>query len=126
MNELIIKTKKDYRGLLGYLELPFVSKRWAITSELAPNSTRGGHALKYTTEMIFLLSGSCRLTVSNGSDLFRSIDLRQIDKGILIEPRIYRTLSMFSSNCVLLHCYDRTFDPKEYIYNENELIDQHV
>ena len=122
MTQLPITINRDSRGLLGFLELPFVSRRWALTCSVNFNADRGGHALKCTSEIIVLLSGSCRLSLSNEAGILQSIDLIRLDSAILVEPLVYRTLSNFSSNCVLLHCYDRYFDPSEYIHSKEELL----
>ena len=126
MIDLDLNLRKDERGLLGFLELPFTSRRFALTSAVNVDSRKGGHALKFSEEIIFLISGSCQISTHEIDGSMAHRNLLDIGKGILIKPMVYRELSRFSTNCVLLHCYSMSYNPQEYIYSPKELIEYRV
>ena len=117
---------RDVRGSLIVGEvsehIPFEIKRSFLTCGVHLDGSRGGHAYKTQTEVIVPLSGSVQLEVLNqeyGS--IKTIDLRRIDKGILLPPMTWRRLVNFSSNTVLLHLSNKSFDFDDYIFDLNEL-----
>ena len=105
---------KEVDGTLHVMEsgqqVPFEIKRIFIVSDVAEGKSRGNHATKKTRLILFAVSGSCKVVVDDGvrKDEFLLNDPKI---GLLIEPMVWRSMSDFTKDCVVLAVCDRPFSP---------------
>lgn len=126
-----INYHKDKRGVLFMMQekgakvdaLPTKIRRVFILKNLNPNLSRGNHTLKTTTQIIFLLSGSCEVELDNGN-VKEKIKLNKFNKGLLIYPMVWRTLKNFSKDAILLVVADKKHTEKDYIKDYENFIQQ--
>ncbi len=111
-----IKGKADERGRLFFIqnsELPFQIKRvfW-----MKPKKERGNHANRKTRQCMICLQGKCKINIDNGKEK-EEITLDKEDKGLIIEPNIWRTISEFSKDCIILVLASEEYNKDDYIRN---------
>ena len=113
----------DPRGNLTFIEnsnqIPFKINRVFWTYDLPSSSSRGGHLLQKSVEVIIAISGSFTVEYKNEAGELNTIILNKPNQGLLIQPKTWRKLKNFSSNSISLHLASEKFDPKEYI-REND------
>ncbi len=112
----------DSRGSLIAIEanktIPFEIKRIYYLYGNKDNVTRGMHAHKNLTQVIISISGSCKISLDNGHTK-ENVLLKNPDRGILVENFIWREMSDFSANCVLLVLASELYDESDYIRDYN-------
>jgi len=110
----------DDRGSLVALEanktVPFDIKRVYYLFGTKGNVTRGLHAHKALKQVMLCISGSCKVTLDDGSSR-ESIFLNSPTKGLLIEGLIWREMCNFSADCVLLVIASELYDENDYVRN---------
>lgn len=108
----------DPRGNLTFIEnsnqIPFKINRVFWTYDLPSSSSRGGHSLQKSIEVIIAISGSFTVEYKNEVGELNTIILNKPNQGLLIQPKTWRKLKNFSSNSISLHLASEKFDPKEY------------
>lgn len=107
----------DSRGNLSVIEnetIPYVVKRVYYLYDVPSDSFRGGHSHKEQSEFLIALSGSFNVILDNG-DTRETVTLNKPNKGLLIEPGIWRELEDFSSGSVCLVLASDTFSEEDYI-----------
>ena len=68
---------------------------------------------------MFCITGSCEILLDDG-DNRESVLLDSPTRGLLVEGLIWREMSQFSSDCVLLVLANDYFDENDYIRDYNE------
>ena len=124
MNIEIISIPKieDYRGNIGVVEketIPFAIKRIYYLFDVPSTAKRGGHAHKVQSALLIALSGSFEVILDDGIQR-QTITLNKPDKGLLINPMIWRELDNFSSGAVCLVVSSGEFDEEDYIREYDE------
>ena len=84
------------------------------------NNTRGKHAHKTCTQIIFLISGSVEIMISDGSNSKRIL-LNKLGQYVVIYKKIWSEQKFLTVNSKILVCCDKAYDKKDYIYNLKEL-----
>jgi hypothetical protein len=106
----------------GARTIPFDIKRVYYINHLENNlSIRGKHAHKTLKQVLFCISGSCKLTLDDG-DRQQTVDLWRDDVGVFLGDRVWHTMHSFSSGCVLLVFASDHYDEKDYIRNYDEFM----
>lgn len=122
---LSFKSVDDHRGSLVALEecneVPFEIKRVYYIYGNTKNITRGYHAHKALKQVLICLAGSVKVKVDDGREK-NTYELLSPDKGLLIEGLVWREMSHFSENCVLLVLADAVFDEDDYIRDYDNFI----
>ena len=112
----------DSRGNLHVFErfddIPMDVKRFYILSNLNEEE-RGFHAHKALTQLAVCVAGSCTVTLDNGHER-TDIKLQTPSKGLVIRSMIWREMSNFSKDCVLLVLADQHYDESDYIRNYDD------
>ena len=103
--------------------LPFPIKRAFVITGVGQGISRGGHSLRTTTQILFALSGSCDLELDDGKTKL-TLRLAGANKGILLRPHVWRAMSKFSPNTVLLALADKKFSERDYIRDYQKFIDE--
>jgi dTDP-4-dehydrorhamnose 3,5-epimerase-like enzyme len=118
MAELInLTTYTDKRGNLTILEkvIPFDVKRIFYIYGV-DDSTRGGHRHKTTFQAAICLQGSCRINNNNGINQ-EEFFLDHPSKCLIIEPKDWHTMDLFSKDAILMVVASTYFDADDYIFD---------
>lgn len=110
--------KGDHRGSLvaieGSRDLPFAIARVYYVYATAEGTVRGMHAHRQLDQLAIAVAGSCTMALDNGQ---RRVEVRLDDPavGLLMGSMIWREMSDFSDNCVLMVLASAAFDEADYI-----------
>jgi dTDP-4-dehydrorhamnose 3,5-epimerase-like enzyme len=100
----------------GERDVPFAIKRIYFLHSVPPAQTRGLHAHKTLTQIAVCVRGSCKIRLDNGRET-ADVVLSSPHEGILIRPMLWREMSEFSEDCVLLVLASDHYDEADYIRN---------
>ena len=104
----------------GRREIPFAIKRIYFINNLAnPQAVRGRHAHHTLEQVIFCVNGSFVLHLDDGRKKQR-IRLHDPAVGIRLGPRLWHTMSGFSSDCVILVMAAARYQASDYIRDYSE------
>ena len=116
----------DDRGALIALEqdknIPFQVKRVYYIFNTKKGVTRGFHAHKNLKQVAIVVKGSCRFLLDDGKEKV-SLLLDNAAQGLLIESCIWREMSDFSEDCVLMVFADNFYDESDYIRDYDEFLE---
>ncbi len=108
----------DDRGSLVALEgnksIPFEIKRVYYLFGTANDVTRGLHAHLALKQVLLCVTGSCKVLLDDGV-VRESVFLDSPTKGLLVNSLVWREMSQFSSDCVLLVIASEHYDETDYI-----------
>ena len=108
----------DDRGSLVALEgdvtIPFEIKRVYYLFGTKQDVTRGLHAHLALKQVMLCVTGSCKILLDDGIDR-KTVVLDSPTKGLLVESLVWREMSQFSSDCVLLVIASEHYDESDYI-----------
>lgn len=108
----------DERGSLVALEtqknIPFDIKRVYYLFDTLENVVRGYHAHKELKQVAIAIRGSCRFLLDDGFERVEVL-LDNPAQGLLIESFMWREMSNFSKDCVLMVLADREYDESDYV-----------
>jgi dTDP-4-dehydrorhamnose 3,5-epimerase-like enzyme len=117
--------KGDDRGSLISLEtnsnIPFYIKRVYYIFGNKPNVVRGKHAHKNLAQVLVCVSGFVKIKLDDGKET-EEIYLDKPDKGLYIKGLIWREMSEFSNDCVLVVLASESYDESDYIRNYDEFL----
>lgn len=109
----------DERGSLVALEngsdaIPFEVKRVYYIYGTTPCVTRGKHAHYALKQVLTCVSGSCDILLDDGAER-KTVRLNNPSKGLFIDGFIWREMSNFSPDCVLLVLASEHYDEADYV-----------
>jgi dTDP-4-dehydrorhamnose 3,5-epimerase-like enzyme len=114
--------KTDNRGTLVVIEgsqnLEFTIKRVFYMYGMDSAAIRGQHANKESSMCFTCITGTCNVTVDNGTER-KTFILNDPAKGLVCESMTWKEMSGFSSDCVLMVMCDTYYDADEYITDYN-------
>ena len=120
------QVKGDDRGSLIALEaageIPFPIERVYFVFETRPGVDRGFHAHKSLEQWAVCVSGACTMTMDDGQER-RSVRLDRPEKGLYIGPGIWREMSDFSPDAVLMVIASTRYDEADYIRSYEDFLD---
>ena len=96
--------------------IEFPIKRIFLVRDVTEGASRGDHATKETRLILFPVSGSCNVTVDNGTEK----EVYHMDnpaRGIFVDKMIWRSMSEFTPDCVMMAVCDRPFTPGNETYD---------
>ncbi len=112
----------DYRGKLiaieGKNDIPFDIKRIFYIYGAKENISRGCHSHYKTKQYLIALSGSCSVTLDDGSTK-KIFLLDSPDKGLFQDALVWGEMQDFSDNCVLLVLASEYYQESDYIHDYN-------
>ena len=121
-----LKKHGDDRGLLvaaeGGTEIPFDIKRVYYITNVSDNKRRGFHAHKALRQVMFRISGSCKVMLDDGSEK-TDVLLDSPNEGLIIEPKIWHEMFDFSEGAVILVLASGHYDESDYMRNYDVFID---
>mgnify|MGYP001172292155 FL=1 len=125
---LNLKSFIDHKGRLDVIEdikdlnnqtLNF--KRCYILRDFNQEQIRGVHAHKNLYQVFLTFHGSFNINLFDG---FESNNITLKDgSGFLVVPGIWRELSCFAKNTIIVVMASDLYDVKDYIYCKNKFID---
>ena len=83
--------------------------------------SRGFHAHRNLKQVAICVMGSCRFVLDDGNQR-DEIVLDNPATGLLIEDLIWREMSDFSSDCVLVVLANKYYDENDYIRNYSDFL----
>ncbi len=108
----------DERGQLVAIDsqsvIPFTIARVYYVYATSPRTTRGFHAHRALRQLAVAVAGSCTMLLDDGT---RQVSVRLDDPatGLTMGPMIWREMSEFSDDCVLMVLADAIYDACDYI-----------
>lgn len=113
-----LKPFSDEDGFLTVIEeekqIPFKIKRIFYEYGVKGTSLRGKHANKNSRFCLIAVSGSCEVIVEDGINKI-TYQLDKPYKVLYLDKMVWKTMTNFSKNCVLLVLSDCLYDKNEYI-----------
>ncbi|MEX5626175.1 sugar 3,4-ketoisomerase [Pseudomonas marginalis] len=115
----------DERGELVALEIgmekaiPFDIKRVYYIYRTAEGVSRGFHAHRSLKQVAICVKGRLRMTLDNGL-VREACWMDNATKGLLIESMVWREMSDFSDDCILLVLASEHYDESDYIRDYND------
>lgn len=120
------QVRGDDRGSLIALEttreIPFPIERVYFVFETRPGVDRGFHAHKSLEQWAICVSGACTMTMDDGHER-RSVRLDSPQKGLYIGRGIWREMSDFSPDAVLMVIASTHYDEADYIRSYEDFLD---
>ena len=121
-----IKPFSDEDGFLAVIEeekqIPFKIRRIFYEYGVDRNSLRGKHANRKSRFCLIAVSGSCDVIVEDGlSKVIYKLD--KPHKVLYLDKMVWKTMTNFSKDCVLLVLSDSLYDKDEYIRDFGEYLD---
>jgi len=112
-NLVIIENMKD---------IPFNIKRvYYIHSLIDSTAVRGCHSHRYLEQVMFCLNGSFKLELNDGFN--KEFYLMNIScNGIYIGSNVWRVMTEFKNNCLIMVLASNEYDESDYIRNYNKFL----
>jgi dTDP-4-dehydrorhamnose 3,5-epimerase-like enzyme len=118
-----IPQRGDARGSLSIVEmgktLPFTVKRAYWIHGTRPCVSRGYHAHKELRQLFCCLRGQVTLSVSDGLTK-EEVVIKAFGQAAVLGPGLWRVMSNFSEDCILMVLADREYDEADYIRDYEE------
>lgn len=115
----------DDRGQLIALEankqVPFEIKRVFYIYGTQEGVPRGSHSHYKTKQFLVAVSGSCKITLDNGT-IKETFDLNKPNLGLFQDALIWGTMHDFSNDCVLMVLADDHYNENDYIREYNKFL----
>ena len=110
--------KGDERGQLAVAEigstLPFLVRRVYWIHGTKPGISRGFHAHKRLRQVFVCLAGSVRMMFTDGEQRDEFV-FDSFSEALVVGPGLWRVMSEFSPDCVLMVFADREYEEDDYI-----------
>jgi len=105
----------DERGNLAVVERDsgFEIRRVYWLYDVPAAASRAGHAHRTLRQLIVAVSGSCDVTLDDGSAR-RTFRLDRPDRGLYVHPMTWRELDAFSAGTVLVVLASAPYDEADY------------
>ena len=123
---LYFKNLGDDRGAMIAIEngnnSPFDIKRAYYIYDTKKNVARGFHAHLNLKQIAIALKGSCTFILDDGKER-QHIELNNPDEGLLIDGIIWREMTDFSDDCILLVLASEYYDESDYIRDYGKFLE---
>lgn len=115
----------DDRGMLAFGEcsrhIPFDIKRVFWTYNVSDGNSRGNHAHRTCSMVLFPIGGSFSIELDDGV-MKTTIQMDCPHIGILIPPGVWCNLFDFTSNAACICLASHPYDPEDYIHDYGEFL----
>ena len=120
-----LSARGDDRGLLvaieGLSDVPFAIARVYYVYATTPGTTRGLHAHRALNQLAVAVAGSCTMLLDDGTKRV-SVRLDDPAVGLTLGAMVWREMSDFSADCVLMVLADAVYDEADYIRDYDEFL----
>ncbi|MCS4238155.1 hypothetical protein M2306_001740 [Myroides gitamensis] len=116
-SEIIVPEISDERGNLAVIQgevIPFEIKRVFFIYDVPQDKSRGGHAHKEQTTVLFALNGSFEVILDDGIQK-RKVVLNDPTKGLMLQPGVWSVLENFYPGTICLTVNSGVYDESDYI-----------
>ena len=96
--------------------VPFAIKKVLVVRGMKPTDVRGKHAHITTQEIVVAVQGGCDIEVDDGKRK-EIVRIEGWEKSVLLPPQVWRTLTNFAENTILLIIADHEYTEDDYIRN---------
>lgn len=124
--KFVFQQHGDHRGHLVALEefkdIPFIIKRVYYMYDTGEGIVRGQHAHKSLQQILICIHGSVDITLDNGKEK-KVIPLDKPYEGLYVSNAMWREMSNFSKDAVLLVLASELYDESDYIRNYDEFLE---
>lgn len=125
VNKLLFRVHNDVRGNLVAIEeekdIPFQIKRIYYIYNVMEGAVRGLHAHKSLKQLLICIHGNCKVLLDDGKEKI-TVELDNPNLGLYISNAIWREMSDFSSDAVLLVLASEHYDENDYIRDYKEFL----
>ena len=123
----VIKNDGNLAVIEEEKQIPFKIKRVFYEYGIQKNSFRGRHANKNSRFCLIAVSGLCDVVVED-TDGITIYSLNNPCKVLYLDRMVWKTMTNFSKDCVLLVLSDCLYDENEYIrdFDEFKKISSHT
>ena len=115
----------DERGILISLEenknIPFPLRRCYFMYNTQPGVSRGFHAHKTLKQVLVCVRGRCKILLDNGKEKAEVL-LDRPNKGLYLSSQVWRVMTDFSEDAVLMVLADQLYDESDYIRNYDDFL----
>jgi dTDP-4-dehydrorhamnose 3,5-epimerase-like enzyme len=115
----------DERGSLVAIEgertVPFAIERVYYVYATKPGVTRGFHAHRALNQLAIAVAGSCTMMIDDGSARVE-VRLDSPEVGLTLGSMVWREMSDFSPDCVLMVLADAPYDESDYIRDYDQFL----
>lgn len=115
----------DQTGTLGVAELgsqfDFEVKRVFFLREVAPDATRGMHSHECLKQFLICLSGSMVIHLDTGTSK-STLQLTKDGPGLFIDGRVWRSMTDFTKDLVVLVLCDRQYQFDKVVRNYEDFL----
>jgi len=115
----------DSRGMLAFgecqKEIPFEIKRVFWTYNITEGHSRGDHAHRTCSMVLFPLGGSFRILLDDG-EMKVTLLLDKANVGVLIPPGVWSIQSHFTQNASCVCLASDVYDADDYIHSYEEFL----
>ena len=115
----------DERGMLTFVEgnkhIPFEIKRIFWTYRVTDGSTRGNHAHRTCSMVLFPVGGSYWIELDDGVCKC-SLHMEDPHVGLLVPPGVWCRLYEFTSNAACVCLASHPYDADDYIHDYDEFL----
>ena len=120
VREVTLEPRGDARGKLipleaGGAEVPFDVKRVYYIFDTTPGTVRGMHAHRALKQLLVCVSGACTISCEMPDGARSTHRLDWPTKGLLVEGLVWREMSEFSKDAVLMVLASEHYDVGDYI-----------
>lgn len=120
---LQFENRPDNRGSLVFFEIEkecgFAPKRFFYLDDLANGVTRGNHAHKECTQVIFVMRGQADIVVDDGSRS-STLVLSKNSFGLLIQPLIWVNIRALADDSLIFVAASHQYDEDDYIRDRTQ------
>lgn len=107
----------------GNQHVPFKIKRIYYLHNVPEGSKRGVHAHQNLQQLIIAISGSFTIVIDDGINK-ETLILNNPKEGLYVSPLIWREITDFSKDAVLLVLASEHYDPKDYFHTYSAFLQQ--
>lgn len=123
--KIVLPQIHDPRGDISFVEgenhVPFDINRVYYLYNVPVDSERGGHSHKQLHQVVFALSGSFRMKVTDGVSA-EEFWLRDPRQGLYIGPGVWREMDSFSQGAVCMVLASHRYDENDYFRNFDDFV----
>jgi dTDP-4-dehydrorhamnose 3,5-epimerase-like enzyme len=101
--------------------VPFEVARVFYVYDVVGGAVRAGHAHKVLEEFIVAVMGSFTVVMSDG-EREQEVELTRAYQGLYVPPRVWRSLSNFSSGAVATVLCSHHYEEADYIRDRDEFV----
>lgn len=118
----------DDRGTLCFAEgesdIPFKIERIFWIYGVPNGQSRGGHSHSTCNEVLFAVSGSCDIRITDGINE-TTVKLSTQSDGILISADVWCDLHNFSADCILIVAASQHYNVEGYTHSYTDYLAEH-